>query len=80
MSETIETRGHTTGDGMLNLCVDVGLADTNFAVVLQVRVLPRAEELDENGWPIGFFERVAGSMPELTRPAQGTFEERLTLK
>lgn len=76
MNETIETRGHTTRDGMLNLSVDVGLADTDVAVVVQVRALPLAGDLDENGWPRNFFEQVVGSMPELRRGAQGEFEER----
>ncbi len=34
------------------------------------------EEVDENGWPIGFFERTAGSIPDLERPPQGTYEAR----
>lgn len=33
-------------------------------------------ELDANGWPVNFFERVAGSMPDLQRASQGEFEER----
>lgn len=37
-------------------------------------------EVDENGWPIGYFDRVPGSMPELKRWPQGEFEERLTLE
>ena len=77
MNETIEARGHTMRDGMLNLSVDVGLADTDVAVVVRVRALPPAVDLDENGWPRNFFERVAGSMPELRRGPQGEFEERL---
>ena len=76
MNETIEARGHTTRDGMLNLSVDVGLPDTDVAVVVQVKALPRVGDLDENGWPKDFFERVAGSMPELRRGPQGEFEER----
>jgi len=36
--------------------------------------------VDENGWPAGFFDRVAGSMPELRRRSQGEFEERLPLE
>lgn len=80
LNETIKARAHTTPDGMLNLSVNVGVADTDVAVVVQVRALPTAEELDENGWPKGFFERVAGSMPELRRGPQGEFEERLALE
>jgi hypothetical protein len=80
MNETIEARGHTTRDGRLNLSVDVGLADTDVAVIVQVRALPRTEDLDENGWPRNFFDRVAGSIPELRRGPQGEFEERLSFE
>lgn len=77
VNETIKTRARTTQDGMLNLSVNVGLLDADVAVVVQVRPLPPAGEVDENGWPKEFFERVAGSMPELHRAPQGQFEERL---
>jgi len=80
LNETIEARGHTTSDSILNLSVNVGLADTDVAVVVQVRALPPAVDLDENGWPKNFFEQVVGSMPELRRGPQGEFEERLALE
>ena len=80
MTETIETRGHTTRDGMLNLSVNVGVADADVSVVVHVKPLAAPGELDANGWPKGFFERVAGSMPELSRAPQGPFEQRLTLE
>ena len=37
---------------------------------------PPVKEQDSNGWPTDFFERVAGSMPDLQRASQGEFEER----
>ena len=80
LNETIETRGHTTKDGILNLSVKVGAADADVAVVVQVRALTPPEGVDANGWPINFFERVAGSMPELQRGPQGNFEDRLPLE
>lgn len=80
LNETIKTQGHTTQDGTLNLSVNVGLPDADVAVVVQVRPLAAEGELDENGWPKGFFERVAGSMPQLQRGPQGQFEERLPLE
>ncbi|HKZ76996.1 MAG TPA: hypothetical protein VJ124_01645 [Pyrinomonadaceae bacterium] len=80
LNETFETRAHTTQDGTLNLSVNVGLADVDVAVVVQVRPLTSGRELDENGWPIDFFERVAGSTPELHRAPQGEFEERLAFE
>ena len=80
VNETIKTHAHTTQDGMLNLSVNVGLADADVAVVVQVRPLAPPGEVDENGWPKDFFERVAGSMPELHRAPQGQFEERLSFE
>ncbi len=78
-TDTIETRAHTTRDGMLNLSVDVGMADADVAVTVRVRPVSGGE-VDANGWPTGFFECVAGSMPELERAPQGQFEERLPLE
>jgi hypothetical protein len=38
-------------------------------------------ELDANGWPIGFFEETAGSIPDLPeREDQGEYEQRLELE
>ncbi len=37
-------------------------------------------ETDANGWPIGFFERTFGSIPDLPeRESQGDYETRLEL-
>lgn len=80
VTETIEARGHTTPDGVLNLSVHVGLADADVSVVMRVKPLSPVDEVDENGWPLGFFERVAGSMPELQRAPQGQFEDRPALE
>lgn len=79
LTESIEMCGHTTPDGMLNLSLHVGVSDADVAVVVRVRPLVPAGEIDANGWPKGFFERVAGSMPELRRPPEGDFEDRLSL-
>ena len=79
-SKTIETRAHTTKDGRLNLSVDVDVADVDVAVVVTVTPVTAGSHVDENGWLQGFFERVAGSMPELRRGSQGDFEERLPLE
>jgi len=80
LTKSIEAHGHTTSDGVLNLSVNVGLADADVSVVVQVKPLTPAGEVDENGWPKGFFDRVAGSMPELRRAPQGQFEERLAIQ
>ena len=77
---TIEARGHTTPDGVLHLSIPVGLADADVAVILQVKPLPAVDDVGENGWPRGYFDQVAGSMPELERAPQGEFERRLPLE
>lgn len=80
LTETIETSGHTTPNGVLNLSLNVGVSNADVAVVVRVRPLVPVGEVDANGWPKGFFDRVAGSMPELKRPPQGHFEERSPLE
>ena len=80
LTETIETRAHTTPEGVLKLTVNVGTADADVAVVVQVRPVAPTGDVDANGWPRGFFDQVAGSMPELQRAPQGEFEERLPLQ
>jgi hypothetical protein len=47
---------------------------------VNVQPAGKADEVDANGWPIGYFEQVVGSMPELERGSQGNFETRLSLE
>lgn len=79
-NETIETRGHTDKDGKLNLTLNVGTADTDVEVTIQVRTVNPSDRVDTNGWPIDFFELVAGSMPDLQRGPHGEFENRLAFE
>lgn len=79
LGKTVETRARTTKDGRLNLSVDVDVVDADVDVVVTVTPVTTGA-VDENGWPIGFFDRVAGSMPDLRRGSQGQFEERLPLE
>ena len=78
-SKTVETRARTTKDGRLNLSVDVDVVDADVDVVGTVTPVTTGA-VDENGRPIGFFDRVAGSMPDLRRGSQGEIEERLPLE
>ena len=80
LNETIATRGHTRKDGTLELTVNVGVPDAEVVVVVHVKAVTTADQLDANGWPVGFFERVAGSMPDLQRPPQGDYENRRTFE
>ena len=76
LNDTIAARGHTTRDGTLTLSVNVGVPDTDVAVTMQVKSLAPVGEVDANGWPKGFFECVAGSMPELHRARALRFAAR----
>jgi hypothetical protein len=72
VSNGVEILAHTTPDGKLYLRLDVGVADAD--VTVTVRVTPKpAADVDANGWPKGFFEQVAGSMPDIERAPQGEF-------
>ena len=71
VKETIQTRSHTKRDRWLNLIVNVGVEDFAVVVVVQVKPSTRKGSVDENGWPIGFFDQVVGSMPEVKSPPQG---------
>ena len=75
LNETIKTQAHTTEERTLNLSVNIGLADADVAVVVQVTPLAPVGELDENGWPKGFSEQVAGSIPDLQRGDQGQLDK-----
>jgi len=66
--------------GTLNLTVKVGAADADVEITVQVRAVTPPDRVDANGWPVDFFEQVAGSMPELQRAPQGKFEDRLPLE
>jgi len=71
LNETIETSGHTTKDGILNLSIKVLAADADVAVIVQVRALTPEDRVDTNGWPSDFLSALPRSMPDLQRPSQG---------
>jgi len=70
-TETIETKGRTTKVGRLELSPPIGIPNAEVKVWGEVQRSLSAGELYANGWPRGYFEEVAGSMPGLERPAQG---------
>jgi hypothetical protein len=76
-TDLLETRAHTTPAGRLQLDLDIGVADAD--VVVTVHVMPPKGAVDANGWPIGYFEELAATTSDLTRPPQGEFEERTPL-
>ncbi len=77
--EIIETRGHTSRDGVLELSLKTAVADVDVVATVHVRQESLASETDAYGWPKHYFEEVAGSMPDLRRWPEGGFEERQAL-
>lgn len=75
----VETRGHTDRNGRLRLDVNVGVPDADVTVTVRIAATS-SDPIDENGWPLGYFESVVGSMPELERGAQGDVERREPLE
>jgi hypothetical protein len=80
--QTIHLKSHVGNDGVLNLRVPVGVAETDVDVVVVVQPCPADRTAAPNGWPPGFFEQTYGSLrePPLERGEQGEFEVREPLE
>ena len=77
MTRSITLKSHVGPDGVLHLQVPVGIANTDLEIVLVVVPVEAASKTPEAlGWPAGFFEETAGSLPALERPPQGEWEVR----
>ena len=81
MLKPITMRAQTNPDGSLDLHVPTGLHGEDVDVVVVVQPAgagPDKEDLDELGWPPGFFERTYGCLAGsgLKRWPQGEYEER----
>jgi len=61
--ETVYLKAHTTAQGRLVLNLSTSVEDTDVDVT--VTVSPKlGDARDTLGWPIGFWQRFAGSMPD----------------
>ncbi|MFO1349528.1 MAG: hypothetical protein U1F68_02115 [Gammaproteobacteria bacterium] len=77
-------RGSSDKDGILKLRMPADLAnqDVDVVVVLQSRSKPElvADTRSLRGWPPGFFENIAGSIPDFpVIDAESDFEQRAPL-
>lgn len=56
---SIKVRQHTGADGILHLEIPTGIPEGEVeATVTYQEFVPK--EVDERGWPVGFFERIYG--------------------
>lgn len=76
--KTISVRSKAGTDGVLHLEIPVEAANVDYEVVV---VLQPARAV-ASGWPPGFIEQTAGSIPDETfvRHDQGQYEERTRLE
>jgi hypothetical protein len=75
--EAIKVKTHVGSDGVLKLEVPVGISDRDLEVLVVVQPL-ETDEVDDLGWPIGYFDETAGSLADdpIERGPQGEYEVR----
>lgn len=77
MMNTVKRRIKIDSDGLLHLEMPAGSANTEVEIVL-VWQQASVGNVDDNGWPIGFFDRTYGALADdpIERPEQLPLEER----
>jgi hypothetical protein len=64
---SVKLRSRVGADGVLNLKVPVGASDAEVEVVVVFQLVEQAQTSKnpkDLGWPPGFFEQTAGSIPD----------------
>jgi hypothetical protein len=64
---SMKLRSRVGADGVLNIKVPVGAADAEAEVVVVFQLVerePTPKFPEDLGWPAGFFEQTAGSIPD----------------
>jgi hypothetical protein len=80
--ETIVLKQRPAADGTLTISIPVTLRDKELEILVVMQPVttsdPISENLDERGWPVGFFEETYGSLSDdlLERLPQGDLEVR----
>ncbi len=75
--ETIKLKTHVGDDGLLKLELPTGVTNRELEVLVVMQPL-EDEEVDDLGWPIGYFEETYGSMAHepMQRGDQGEYKVR----
>ena len=75
--KSITLHSRVGADGVLDLKVPVGITNSDVQVVVVFEVVTSAKKTPADlGWPPGFLEKFAGSIPDLERAPQGEYEVR----
>jgi len=75
--EMIKIKAQIGEDGILKLEVPTGLSARQIEVVLVMQET-ETQQVDSNGWSVGFFDRTYGALSDdpIERPPQLPLEER----
>ncbi len=75
--QSIKVNAHVGDDGILKLELPIGITNHDLEVIIVVHAVEE-QEVDENGWPKGYFEQTYGSLADdpIERGAQGISEIR----
>jgi hypothetical protein len=75
--ETIKLEAQVADDGLLKLELPTGLANRKLEVLIVIHPVEE-QQVDELGWPIGFFERTYGALADdpIERPADWPLDVR----
>jgi len=75
--KTIRLTSHVGNDGILSLSLPDEMKDQNLEILVVLQPIKKSST-NENGWPLGFFEKTYGAMAHdpIERPPQGEYEIR----
>jgi hypothetical protein len=65
--QAIKLQTYVAEDGILSLQLPPSMAERHWEVLVVLQAIPSTEEsqLDELGWPLGFFDRTYGSLADM---------------
>jgi hypothetical protein len=75
--ETIKLQTQVTDDGLLKLELPTGMTNRKLEVLIVIQSVEEPE-VDELGWPIGFFDRTYGALADdpIERPVDFLLDTR----
>jgi hypothetical protein len=75
--ETIKLQTQVTDDGLLKLELPTGMTNRKLEVLIVIQPVEETE-VDELGWPVGFFDRTYGALADdpIERPVDFPLDVR----
>lgn len=75
--DALKLTTHVGEDGILKLNLQTGMVNRDLEVLVVLQPLER-EATQNNGWPVGFFDRTYGALADdpIERPAELPLDQR----